>query len=89
MACIGGTAAFVVTTLVAHRELYEQRPASGHLTEFYLWMSLGGVLGGMFAALIAPQVFSTVWEYPLLLVLGIACRPGLFTRRWRAARSET
>jgi len=80
LACIGGTAAFVVTTLVAHRELYEQRPASGHLTEFYLWMSLGGVLGGMFAALIAPQIFNTIWEYPLLLVLGIACRPGLFTK---------
>ncbi|MFM9939843.1 MAG: spermidine synthase [Hyphomicrobiaceae bacterium] len=79
MACIGGTAAFVVTTLIAHRELFLHRPASEHLTEFYLWMSLGGVLGGIFAALIAPQIFSTVWEYPLLLVLGMACRPGLFT----------
>ncbi len=81
MACIGGTAAFVVTTLIAHRELFEHRPASEYLTEFYLWMSVGGVLGGIFAALLAPQIFNTVGEYPLLLVLGMACRPGLFTTK--------
>ena len=75
-----GTAAFFLTTIVAHRELYERRPASRHLTEFYLWMSLGGVLGGMFAALIAPRIFNVVWEFPLLLVLGLACRPGVFAR---------
>ncbi|MFV0299129.1 MAG: spermidine synthase [Hyphomicrobiaceae bacterium] len=72
-----GSGAFLTTTLVAHRELYEQRPHSSHLTAFYLWMSFGGVLGGMFAALVAPQIFSTIWEYPLLLVLGMACRPGI------------
>lgn len=76
IASICGTAAFFVTTMVAHRELYERRPASGHLTEFYLWMSLGGVLGGVFAALVAPQIFNSIWEFPLLLVLGMACRPG-------------
>jgi hypothetical protein len=43
-------------------------------------MSFGGVLGGVFAALIAPQIFNAVWEYPLLLVLAIACRPGIATR---------
>lgn len=69
--------AFIVTTLIAHRELYERRPATEQLTEFYLWMSLGGVLGGVFAAIVAPQIFNTIWEYPLLLVLGLACRPGL------------
>ncbi|MBI1386244.1 MAG: hypothetical protein GC150_15165 [Rhizobiales bacterium] len=72
-----GLAAFLVTTLVAHRVLYERRPAVGQLTDFYLWMSFGGVLGGVFAALVAPQVFDTVFEYPLLLVLGLACRPGI------------
>jgi hypothetical protein len=72
-----GSCAFFVTTMVAHRELYERRPAVEHLTEFYLWMSLGGVLGGVFAALIAPQIFSTIWEFPLLIVLGMACRPGV------------
>lgn len=71
-----GVAAFVTATLVAHRTLYEARPDARHLTEFYLWMSAGGVLGGIFAALIAPQIFSEVFEYPLLLALSFACRPG-------------
>jgi hypothetical protein len=43
-------------------------------------MSFGGVLGGIFAALVAPQLFNAIWEFPLLLVLGIAMRPGLLTR---------
>ena len=71
-----GLAVFFSATMVAHRTLYEARPAARHLTEFYLWMSLGGVLGGLFAALIAPKIFSEVFEYPLLLALTMACRPG-------------
>lgn len=66
---------FLVTTLVSHKQLYDTRPDSRHLTQFYLWMSLGGVLGGLFAGLIAPQVFSNIHEYPILAVLGLACRP--------------
>ncbi len=81
IALVAGTGAFFVTTMVAHRELYEQRPAAAHLTEFYLWMSLGGVLGGVFAALVAPQIFSTILEFPLLIVLGMACRPGVLRAR--------
>lgn len=73
-----GVAAFVTSTLVAHRTLYEARPDARYLTEFYLWMSVGGVLGGVFAALVAPQIFSEVFEYPLLLALSFACRPGAF-----------
>lgn len=71
-----GVAAFITATLVAHRTLYEARPDAEHLTEFYLWMSAGGVLGGIFAALVAPQIFAEVFEYPLLLALSFACRPG-------------
>lgn len=69
---------FMVTTLVAHRALYEDRPSAAHLTEFYLWMSFGGVVGGTFAAIIAPQIFNSTYEFPLLLVLGMLCRPGVF-----------
>lgn len=72
-----GVAAFVTSALVAHRTLYDARPAARDLTEFYLWMSFGGVLGGLFAALIAPALFSEVYEYPLLLALTMACRPGV------------
>jgi hypothetical protein len=76
-----GGAVFITAAIVAHRTLYEARPAASHLTEFYLWMSLGGVLGGLFAALIAPKLFSEVFEYPLLLALTMACRPGAIDRR--------
>jgi hypothetical protein len=71
---------FFITTLVCHRELYLARPSANRLTEFYLWMSFGGVLGGIFSALIAPQIFSTVAEFPILLLLSLACRPGLVER---------
>lgn len=71
-----GVAAFFASTMVAHRTLYEMRPAASRLTEFYLFMSLGGVLGGLFAALVAPRIFSQIYEYPLLLALTVACRPG-------------
>lgn len=76
-AMAGGFAAFFLTTMIAHRVLYERRPHPTQLTEFYLWMSLGGVLGGVFPAIVAPQVFSSVAELPLLLTLGLLCRPGI------------
>lgn len=82
-----GVAAFVTATLVAHRTLYEARPDASHLTEFYLWMSAGGVLGGIFAALVAPQIFPEVFEYPLLLALSFACRPGALDMRGESQRS--
>lgn len=71
-------ASFMVTTLVAHRALYENRPSARHLTAFYLWMSFGGMLGGLFAAIVAPQIFNSTYEFPLLLTLGMVCRPGVF-----------
>jgi hypothetical protein len=74
-----GVAAFFLAALVAHRTLFLKRPSAGYLTEFYLWMSFGGVLGGLFAALIAPRLFSEVFEYPLLIALSLACRPGVFS----------
>lgn len=73
-----GVMAFFASALVAHRTLYDLRPSPRYLTEFYLWLSLGGVLGGLFAGLVAPKLFSEVFEYPLLLALTIACRPGAF-----------
>lgn len=76
ISAMAGVAAFFTSTLVAHRTLYEARPNARYLTEFYLWMSFGGVLGGLFAALVAPKIFSEVLEYPLLLALTMACRPG-------------
>jgi hypothetical protein len=76
---IPGGAAFLTTAMLAHRTLYESRPAPRYLTEFYLWMSFGGALGGMFTALVAPRIFTEVYEYPFLLALSMACRPGALT----------
>jgi hypothetical protein len=74
-----GVLVFFTSAMVAHRTLYEARPTASRLTEFYLWMSFGGALGGLSAALIAPKIFSEVFEYPLLLALSMACRPGVFS----------
>lgn len=75
-----GFLAFFITTMVAHTVLYEKRPGSENLTEFYMWMSLGGVLGGVFAAIITPQLFNTIFEFPLLLLAGMLCRPGVLAQ---------
>jgi len=69
--------AFVLLALLCHGELYRRRPAPALLTEFYLWMSLGGVVGGVFAALIAPQLFTLVYEYPILIVAAALVLPGM------------
>jgi hypothetical protein len=66
---------FFLTALVCHQALVARRPDPAHLTEFYLAMSLGGVLGGAFNAFLAPVIFSNVWEYPLVLVLACLARP--------------
>lgn len=68
--------AFFVTSLMCHGELARLRPSVDHLTEYYLWLSVGGVLGGIFNALVAPVLFSSVTEYPLVLVLACLLRPG-------------
>ncbi|MDO8533861.1 MAG: fused MFS/spermidine synthase, partial [Xanthobacteraceae bacterium] len=68
---------FFVVAMVCHGELARRRPAAQHLTAFYLWMSAGGVIGGIFAGLISPYAFNWVAEYPLLIVLAVLCRPGL------------
>jgi spermidine synthase len=69
---------FAISAMICHRELYLRRPAPSCLTEFYLWISAGGVLGGIAAGLLAPAIFPDVWEYPLLIVLALLCRPGAF-----------
>ena len=71
-------AAFFVAAMVCHQALYRRRPAASDLTSFYLYMSLGGALGGVFAALVAPHLFKTVAEYPILLIAAVLARPGLF-----------
>src|SRR5262249_11235097 len=66
-----------VTSLVCHGELARTRPSPRHLTAFYLWMSVGGVLGGLFNALLAPLIFTSIAEYPITIVLACLALPAL------------
>ncbi len=61
--------------LVCHGEIAGSRPAPRHLTGFYLWISVGGVLGGVFNALLAPVIFNSLVEFPLVLVLAALLIP--------------
>jgi SAM-dependent methyltransferase len=87
---------FFIATMMCHKRMAETRPPASRLTEFYFIMSLGGVLGGCFNAILAPVAFDRLLEYPL--VIGLAClmRPQVATegeglsgalraRRWAVA----
>lgn len=58
-----------VAAMFCHGELYARRPAPRHLTQFYLMVSVGGALGGVFVGIIAPNVFSSYWELSIGLAL--------------------
>jgi hypothetical protein len=79
-------AVFFVCALVCHGELARRRPPARHLTSFYMWMSAGGMIGGIAAGLLAPYTFSWVAEYPILIALAVLCRPGLALPKSRAER---
>lgn len=64
-----------VTAVALHARLYELRPAPVHLTRFYLIMSVGGMVGGLFCALLAPLIFDWTYEYPILLVAAALLLP--------------
>jgi hypothetical protein len=66
---------FFLAALFCHTLLYSRRPDARQLTSFYFWMSLGGVIGGVFAGLIAPRVFDWVAEFPLLMLAVIFLLP--------------
>lgn len=66
---------FFAAAMVCHRELADSRPRARYLTEFYLWMSLGGLLGGVYNALLAPVLYERVLEYPYALIIAFGLRP--------------
>jgi hypothetical protein len=66
---------FFVIAMACHGELARTRPASNYLTGFYVALSFGGMVGGLFAGLIAPYTFSWIAEYPILVALAVLCRP--------------
>ncbi|HEV7634778.1 MAG TPA: fused MFS/spermidine synthase, partial [Bradyrhizobium sp.] len=66
---------FFIIAMACHGELARTRPAARYLTGFYVALSFGGMVGGLFAGLIAPFTFSWIAEYPILLALAALCRP--------------
>jgi len=68
-------AMFFIAAMICHGRLAQSRPSTRHLTEYYLWISIGGVLGGLFNTLVAPVVFRTVVEYPLMMCVVCLLRP--------------
>ncbi|NJC98247.1 MAG: MFS transporter, partial [Anaerolineae bacterium] len=58
--------------MLCHGELYLLRPAADHLTTFYLMVSIGGALGGLFVSLIAPVIFNGYWEFFVSLAMTMA-----------------
>jgi hypothetical protein len=77
--------AFFVLAWMCHARLHETRPGAQHLTEFYMWLSVGGVLGGIFNAIVAPAIFNTLAEYPIAIVLALMLRPDIAKPRFKFA----
>ena len=68
-------AVFFIATMACHGELARDRPDTSHLTEYYLLMSIGGMLGGVFNAFVAPTLFTSIAEYPVALVAACVLVP--------------
>jgi spermidine synthase len=83
VATLGSKAAIVVAhllvffaaALICHVQLAELRPEAASLTDFYLWLGVGGALGGVFNALVGPKLFTSVLEYPLALCAVVMLLP--------------
>ena len=67
--------AFFFAVMVCHGELSKHRPSTQYLTQFYLIMSFGGMLGGMFNTFVAPFIFNGIYEYPLMIIAALLLRP--------------
>ncbi len=66
-----------IVSMVCHGQLALDRPPTKYLTEFFLWMSFGGVVGGIFNALLAPVIFNSIVEYQLAMVVACLLLPPL------------
>ena len=80
---------FFVCALMCHGELARRRPAPRYLTAFYMWMSAGGMIGGIAAGLVAPYVFNWIAEYPILIVARGAVPAGARAGRQRAGERSS
>lgn len=72
---------FFLAAWMCHARLADDRPPTASLTGFYLCLSLGGVLGGLFNALLSPLLFNDLTEYPLAMVAAALAMPALVAGR--------
>ncbi|HST36669.1 MAG TPA: fused MFS/spermidine synthase [Allosphingosinicella sp.] len=77
-----GLLLMLAIAVALHSELFRLRPAVDHLTRFYLAMSFGGMLGGLFCAIVAPLVFDWAYEHPLLILAAAALVPQIALVPW-------
>lgn len=71
-----------VICMICHGEVARIKPAPDHATAFYLCISAGGALGGIFVGLIAPLMFSRIWEFQFAIVAtGLLALVGLYRRK--------
>jgi hypothetical protein len=81
-------AAFFVCCMVCHGELARSKPHPRYLTQFYLMISAGGAMGGLFVAFVAPRLFHTYLELPIAMVASIALVTwAVWTKAPRLARA--
>ena len=80
---LSSMALLFVVAVALHGRLYDSRPPAAQLTLFYFVMSVGGALGGVFTALLAPLLFDWAWEHPLLIVAAAALLPQVALFDWR------
>ena len=85
MLCVIYSAGLFLCCMALHGEWVRHRPAPAYLTGFYLAGSIGGALGGLAVAVIAPQVFNVRAELPVALVGTAILTFGLAWRSRRAA----
>lgn len=84
-----GLSLLFVVAVTLHGEMYRLRPAADRLTFFYLAMAVGGMLGGIFCALVAPAIFDWAYEHPLLILAAAMLIPQgplllTFARIWES-----
>jgi len=74
--------------MLCHGELYRLRPSADHLTGFYLMVSVGGALGGIFVSLIAPLIFNGYWEFLVGLAMTLAVLLSILRPSKRAGKKQ-
>lgn len=69
-----------IVSYICHGELAKDRPEANYLTLFYFWISVGGLCGGIFNAIASPLLFTSILEYPLVLIISFLLLPKLIDK---------